>query len=107
MYIGIDGMRIRVDRSKNSISDIDVLSSLGFFFQRQNIQAKTRRIKSSFALESSQDIQSMRGVDLMSSMINSLQHEMQQAIDQQIIDDLIKMSDAIHITHYDRVIHYV
>ena len=100
-------MRIRVDRSKNSISDIDVLSSLGFFFQRQNIQAKTRRIKSSFAFESNQDIKSMRGVDLMSSMINSLQHEMQQAIDQQIIDDLIKMADAIHITHYDRVIHYV
>jgi hypothetical protein len=49
----------------------------------------------------------MSGVDLMSSMINSLQHEMQQAIDQQIIDDLIKMADAIHITHYDRVIHYV
>ena len=107
MYIGIDGMRIRVDRSKNSISDIDALSSLGFIFQRQNIQAITRRIKSSFSLEYSQDIQSMRGVDLMSSMINSLQHEMQQTIDQQIIDDLIKMADAIHITHYDRVIHYV
>jgi len=100
-------MRIRVDRSKNSISDIDALSSLGFIFQRQNIQAITRRIKSSFSLEYSQDIQSMRGVDLMSSMINSLQHEMQQTIDQQIIDDLIKMADAIHITHYDRVIHYV
>jgi hypothetical protein len=107
VYIGIDGMRIRVDRSKNSISDIDALSSLGFIFQRQNIQAITRRIKSSFSLEYSQDIQSMRGVDLMSSMINSLQHEMQQTIDQQIIDDLIKMADAIHITHYDRVIHYV
>lgn len=107
MYIGIDGMRIRVDRSKNSISDIDVLSSLSFLFQRQNIQAKTRRIKSSFALESYQDIKFMSGVDLMSSMIDKLQHEMTQAIDQQIIDDLIKMADAIHITHYDRVIHYV
>ena len=49
----------------------------------------------------------MNGVDLMYSMIDSLQHEMQQTIDKQIIEDLIKMSDAIHITHYDRVIHYV
>ena len=103
-------MRLVVDRSKNSIHDCEGLTTLninGFSFTTKKIHAKSRRIPSSFTMECSQDIKLMSGIDMKLQMINALQHELQQEIDREIIEEMVRMADAIHITHYDRVIHYV
>lgn len=106
MYLGIDGMRIRVDREKNTINEINGIEqfSLGnFSFLKQPIRVKTRKNHSSFSIESQQDIKSIKGIDFMQSMIDSLAHEMTDEIDKEIIRTIL---DRIEITHFDRIIHW-
>lgn len=105
MYLGIDGMRIRLDREKNTINEINGIEqiSLGnFSFFRQPIRVGTRKLHSSFSVESSQDIKAMRGIDMMQSMIDCLANEMTAEIDKEVLRTLL---DRIEITHYDRIIH--
>ena len=100
-------MRIRVERAKNTINEINGIEqfSLGnFSFFRQPIRVKTRKLHSSFSLESQQDIKDMRGIDMMQSMIDSLAYEMTTEIDNEIIRTIL---DRIEITHFDRIIHYI
>ena len=107
MYIGIDGMRIRVDREKNTINEINGIEqiSLGnFSFLRQPIRVGTRKLHSSVIIESQQDIKAMRGIDVMQSMLDSLAYEMTSEIDKETIRRIL---DRIEITHFDRIIHYV
>lgn len=107
MYLGIDGMRIRLDREKNTINEISGIEqiSLGnFSFFRQPIRVGTRKLHSYFSLESQQDIKAMRGVDMMQSMSDSLAYEMTSEIDKETIRRIL---DRIEITHFDRIIHYV
>ena len=107
MYLGIDGMRIRVERNKNTINEINGIEkiSLGnFSFFRQPIRVKTRKIHSSVTLETQQDITAMHGIDMMQSMIDSLACEMTNEIDKEIIRQML---DRIEITHFDRIIHYI
>lgn len=107
MYLGIDGMRIRVERNKNTINEINGIEqiSLGnFSFFKQPIRVKTRKLHSSFSVESQQDIKAMNGIDMMQSMINSLTCEMTTEIDKEIIRQML---DRIEITHFDRIIHYI
>lgn len=105
MYLGIDGMRIRLDREKNTINEINGIEqiSLGnFSFFGQGIRVGTRKLHSYVSLESSQDIKAMRGIDVMQSMLDSLAYEMTSEIDKETIR---RMLDRIEITHFDRVIH--
>ena len=107
MYLGIDGMRIRVDRGQNTINEINGIEqfSLGnFSFLKQPIRVKTRKIHSSFSVEAQQDIKAMKGIDMMQSMIDSLTYEMTSEIDKETIR---RMLDRIEITHFDRIIHYI
>lgn len=107
MYLGIDGMRIRVDRGQNTINEINGIEqiSLGnFSFLRQPIHVGTRKLHSSFSVESQQDIKAMRGIDVMQSMIDSLAYEMTSEIDKEVIRSIL---DRIEITHFDRLIHYI
>lgn len=107
MYIGIDGMRIRVNREQNTINEINGIEqiSLGnFSFFRQPIRVGTRKLHSSFSVEAQQDIKAMKGVDMMQSMLNSLASEMTAEIDKETIR---RMLDRIEITHFDRIIHYI
>lgn len=107
MYLGIDGMRIRVERAKNTINEINGIEefSLGnFSFFKQPIRVKTRKLYSSFSVESQQDIKAMNGIDMMQSMIDSLTCEMTTEIDKEIIRQML---DRIEITHFDRIIHYI
>ena len=107
MYLGIDGMRIRVNREQNTINEINGIEqiSLGnFSFFRQPIRVGTRKLHSSVSLESQQDINYMRGIDVMKSMIDSLAYEMTSEIDKETIRRIL---DRIEITHFDRIIHYV
>ena len=107
MYLGIDGMRIRVERAKNTINEINGIEqfSLGnFAFLKQPIRVKTRKLHSSFSIETQQDIKAMNGIDLMQSMVNSLASEMTAEIDKEIIRQML---DRIEITHFDRIIHYI
>lgn len=107
MYLGIDGMRIRVERAKNTINEINGIEefSLGnFSFFKQPIRVKTRKLNSSFSVESQQDIKAMNGIDMMQSMIDSLTCEMTTEIDKEIIRQML---DRIEITHFDRIIHYI
>ena len=87
MYIGVNGMRIVRDTSINSMKDFE--NPLSVLFSKQSIYAKSRRIKSSWTLEACNDMKSMHGVDLMSSMIASLQYEMESEIDKEIINHIM------------------
>ena len=107
MYLGIDGMRIRVDRGQNTINEINGIEqiSLGnFSFFRQPIRVGTRKLHSSFTLEAQQDIKMMSGIDMMQSMLDSLTNEMTAEIDKETIRRIL---DRIEITHFDRIIHYI
>lgn len=100
-------MRIRLDREKNTINEINGIEqiSLGnFSFFRQPIRVGTRKLHSSVTLEVQQDINYMRGIDVMMSMIDSLAYEMTSEIDKETIRRIL---DRIEITHFDRIIHYV
>ena len=106
MYLGIDGMRIRVERAKNTINEINGIEqfSLGnFSFIKQPIRVGTRKLHSSFSIETQQDIKAMSGIDMMQSMVNSLASEMTAEIDKEIIRQML---DRIEITHFDRIIHW-
>ena len=99
-------MRIRVDREKNTINEINGIEqiSLGnFSFFKQPIRVGTRKLYSSVTLESQQDIKSMRGIDMMQSMLDSLAYEMTSEIDKETIRRIL---DRIEITHFDRIIHW-
>lgn len=107
MYLGIDGMRIRLDREKNTINEINGIEqiSLGnFSFFRQPIRVGTRKLHSSFSVEAQQDIKMMSGIDMMQSMLDSLTNEMTAEIDKETIRRIL---DRIEITHFDRIIHYI
>ncbi len=100
-------MRIRLDREKNTINEINGIEqiSLGnFSFFKQPIRVGTRKLHSSVTLEAQQDIKAMRGIDMMQSMLDSLAYEMTNEIDKEIIK---RMLDRIEITHFDRIIHYI
>ena len=106
MYFGIDGLRIRLDRDKNTINEINGIEqiSLGnFLFFRQPIHVGTRKLYSSVTLESQQDIKAMRGIDMMQSMLDSLAYEMTSEIDKETIRRIL---DRIDITHFDKIIHW-
>lgn len=106
MYLGIDGMRIRVDREKNTINEINGIEqiSLGnFSIFRQPLHVGTRKLYSSVTLESQQDIKAMRGIDMMQSMLDSLAYEMTSEIDKETIRRIL---DRIDITHFDKIIHW-
>lgn len=100
-------MRIRLDREKNTINEINGIEqiSLGnFSFLRQPIRVGTRKLYSSVTLEAQQDIKAMRGIDVMQSMLDSLAYEMTSEIDKEVIRTIL---DRIEITHFDRIIHYI
>ena len=99
-------MRIRVDREKNTINEINGIEqiSLGnFSFLRQPIRVGTRKLYSSVTLEAQQDIKAMRGIDMMQSMLDSFAYEMTSEIDKETISQIL---DRIEITHFDRIIHW-
>ena len=107
MYLGIDGMRIRVNREQNTINEINGIEqiSLGnFSFFKQPIRVGTRKLHSSVTLEAQQDIKAMSGIDMMQSMLDSLAYEMTSEIDKETIRRIL---DRIEITHFDRIIHYI
>lgn len=71
-----------------SINDKDGLGKipeLAIMFSRQPIVAKTRKIASSFSLESIDDIKKMQGVDMVNDMVNTLQYELTAEIDRETI----------------------
>lgn len=80
-------MRIVRDTSISSMKDFE--NPLSILFSKQSIYAKSRHIKSTWTLEASNDLKSMCGIDLMSSMIQSLQYEMQSEIDKEIINHIM------------------
>ena len=105
MYLGIDGMRIVIDRKKESINEILGVKQLqGFSFIIQPIHSRSRKLHSSVTLEAQHDIKAMRGIDVMKSMLDSLSYEMTNEIDKEIFKQML---DRIEITHFDRIIHYI
>ena len=107
MYLGIDGMRIRVNREQNTINEINGIEqiSLGnFSFFRQPIRVGTRKLHSSYTLDAQHDIKAMSGIDMMQSMIDSFAYEMTSEIDKEILRRIL---DQMEIKHFDRIIHYI
>ena len=71
-----------------SVNDHDKqgkIPELAIMFSRQAIVAKTRKIASSFSLESIDDIKKMQGVDMVNDMVNVLQYELTAEIDRETI----------------------
>ena len=100
-------MCIRLDREKNTINEINGIKQMrlgNFSFFRQPIRVGTKKLHNSVTLEVQQDINYMRGIDVMKSMIDSLAYEMTSEIDKETIS---RMLDLIEITHFDRIIHYI
>lgn len=58
---------------------------LGLMLATQVVAAKTRKVGSSFSIESAQDIESMQHLDMMSEMIKTCQEELVQEIDRETI----------------------
>ena len=82
-------MRIVRDTSISSMKDFE--NPLSVLFGKQSIYAKSRRISSSWTLESSSDIKSMCGTDLMSSLVQSLQYEMEAEMDREVINRILNL----------------
>lgn len=61
------------------------IPELAIMFSRQPIVAKSRKIASSFSLESIDDIKKMQGVDMINDMVNVLQYELTAEIDRETI----------------------
>ena len=58
---------------------------LGLMLATQVVAAKTRKLGSSFSIESAQDVESMQHLDMMSEMIKSCQEELVQEVDRETI----------------------
>lgn len=61
------------------------IPELAIMFSRQAIVAGSRKIASSFSLESIDDIKKMQGVDMVNDMVNVLQYELTAEIDRETI----------------------
>ena len=71
--------------SVNNHDGLGKIPELAIMFSRQPIVAKTRKIASSFSLESIDDIKKMQGVDMVNDMVNTLQYELTAEIDRETI----------------------
>jgi len=71
--------------SINNHDGLGKIPELAIMFSRQPIVAKTRKIASSFSLESIDDIKKMQGVDMVNDMVNTLQYELTAEIDRETI----------------------
>ena len=58
---------------------------LGLMLATQVVAAKSRKVGSSFSIESAQDIESMQHLDMMAEMIKTCQEELVQEIDRETI----------------------
>ena len=84
-------MRIVIERSITHINELNPyeLKKASINLKFSQIHAKTRKLYSSVTLESAQDIKAMRGVDMMSTMIEGLQYEMEKEIDSEILNAIM------------------
>lgn len=91
MYIGVNGMRIVIERSITHINELNPyeIKKASINLNFGHIHAKTRKLGSSITLGSTQDITAMRGVDMMSMMIDNLQYEMEKEIDKEILNAIM------------------
>ena len=64
------------------------MSELGLTIDKIAIEAKTRKLKARYTLESAQDLKSVHGKDMASELIDILTYEITQAIDREIIDTI-------------------
>lgn len=71
--------------SVNNHDGYGKIPELAIMFSRQPIVARTRKIASSFSLESIDDIKKMQGVDMVNDMVNTLQYELTAEIDRETI----------------------
>lgn len=71
--------------SVNNHDGLGKIPELAIMFSRQPIVARTRKIASSFSLESIDDIKKMQGVDMVNDMVNTLQYELTAEIDRETI----------------------
>lgn len=81
---------MRLDRNKRTLNDC---------LNRQifaGIRVGTRKLKSSFSLETTQDYSAMHGIDTMDLLIEGLQHEMSEQMDRAILDTMISTMGMPH-----------
>ena len=64
------------------------ISELGLTIEKIAIEARTRKLKARYTIESAQDLKAAHGKDMASELIDILTYEISQAIDRQIIDTI-------------------
>lgn len=93
-------MCIVVERNINHLNDFYEVEKASIKLNFSQIHAKTRKLSSYITLESAQDIKAMRGVDMMSMMIEGLQYEMTNEIDHEILNSMTKQRELVFRREY-------
>jgi len=64
------------------------MPEVGLTIDKIAIEAKTRKLKARYTIESAQDLKAIHGKDMASELIDILTYEISQAVDREIIDTI-------------------
>lgn len=71
-----------------SIGDGTMSNEVGFTIEKQQVEARTRKLRSRWSLEVAQDLKAMHGLDLETEMMDILAYEITAEIDREIVNTL-------------------
>lgn len=70
------------------IGDGTAINELSMTLEKDQVEAKTRKLRSRWSIEVAQDIQNMHGLDLESEMTEALSYEITAEIDRELIAEI-------------------
>lgn len=76
----------------------DQIKELSMTLEKDQVEAKTRKLRSRWSIEVAQDIQNMHGLDLESEMTDALSYEITAEIDRELIAEIRSVAPS---TTYD------
>jgi len=76
----------------------EAIKELSMTLEKDQVEAKTRKLRSRWSIEVAQDIQNMHGLDLESEMTEALSYEVTAEIDRELIGEIRSVAPS---TSYD------
>jgi len=76
------------DDSGLGIGDGTAIKELSMTLEKDQVEAKTRKLRSRWSIEVAQDIQNMHGLDLESEMTDALSYELTAEIDRELMSEI-------------------
>jgi hypothetical protein len=70
------------------------IDEIGYTIDKISVEAKTRKLKARYTIESAQDLKSVHGKDMATELVDILTHEIAQSIDRDIIDTMNAVAPA-------------